>query len=162
MTRDEQDKALLVAFAEFVRDHYHGQMTALRAVYEGRIDAFLATRQPPVEPPCHVCHNDPAKYELCSVGHAPPPGYAPREPGCPHGAMGPNLCAHCTPNVAAPPASQRFWRVYYSGRYDLPWHYAAVQSNGFPALPIQEGIACFTREQAEADGAASGLPEWKP
>ena len=153
MTRD---KMLLDEFT-----HWLDTQTYHKRIYpgwHGAIDAFLATRQPP----CHVCHNDPEKYELCSVGHAAPPGYAPREPGCPHGAMGPNLCAHCTPNVAAPPASQRFWRVYYSGRYDLPWHYAAVQSNGFPALPIQEGIACFAREQAEADGAASGLPEWKP
>jgi hypothetical protein len=24
---------------------------------------------------CHICHNDPDKYRLCSAAHPPPPGY---------------------------------------------------------------------------------------
>ena len=42
MTREEQ-RALLVAFAEWNRDHYHGHLTAVRRVFEARANAFLAS-----------------------------------------------------------------------------------------------------------------------
>ena len=76
MTRDEQDKALLVAFAE-----WYGQAYAANFIPKGTIDAFLAARQPPGEPasgiyipgpegpirvdtPCPECRDRPGRVAI--------------------------------------------------------------------------------------------------
>jgi bacterioferritin-associated ferredoxin len=63
--------------------------------------------------------------------------------------------------LATPPAPQRFWRVYTSLRgsqavmVDARGEFAAKYSLG----PVREEPN--HRAEAEADGAASGLPKWE-
>jgi hypothetical protein len=144
MTHDEQ-RALLIAW-ESRGGSYDTEIEAC-------IDRWLAVRQPPATE-CHVCHNDPDKYELCSVGHAPPPGYMPlAEARSLADAIGLTV-----PGVNAP---ERFWRVVGTGGTIEEWWANTVNGRGEgvgPWLTPTHGRP--TRELAEADGVASGLPEW--
>lgn len=100
----DRDRELLTEFMRFLGL----KIGSLALAQEGMdsIDAFLAARQPQAAP-CHVYKNDPAKYDLCSVGHAPPPGYAPPAPQAAPttgvtGAMGPGSCPGYTVNKKIP------------------------------------------------------------
>jgi hypothetical protein len=108
MTRDEQDKALLLRFDSF-------------------FGLDLVARQPPGEPLCSTC--------------------------------GSTVEDHNTP-----PVPQRFWRViawmHCPGAEASSWQAVACLGDGSIADGGTAAPRQPTREQAEADGRASGLPEW--
>ena len=125
MTRDEQDKALLVAFAELTFG-----LSSAGAVKAA--DAFLAARQPPGEPAINLT--------------------------CPY--CNRSYCnGECEPGMRTPPAPQRFWVVDQTVTGD---HWRAYETDADGKVMLGFERLWDTRWQAEADGAASGLPPWKP
>jgi hypothetical protein len=120
---------------------------------------------PPAPPPtCRGC-GVPLRYEnlRCADGC---PCNSPR--GVNHGLVPRNVCTcvacdpeetgsvRTLPKQTTPPAPQRFWRVFQCG----PQRWVAFTDDGH----YYHALASFrpTRELAVADGAASGLQEWKP
>lgn len=65
-----------------------------------------------------------------------------------------------------PPAPQRFWRVrgFGGGPSMDPFCYQAweVDERGAWMCTLPMAVTWARQEEAEADGRASGLPEWKP
>jgi hypothetical protein len=82
---------------------------------------------------------------------------------CRHGLT--TDCAEChggsSPEMEsgnAPPAPQRFWRVDSPEGVDCMLRAYVCDERGVPIHGLSQEWR--TREQAEADGRASGLPEW--
>jgi hypothetical protein len=178
---DDRDKALLLDFINWQDDH--------NDYSPGGIDAFLAARQPQGTPcatcghACRLhetqaeCVGAPGDARVCGCQDFRPvtPPAPQRFTGETDNASAPPCrkhnvrdCAYChggsSPEMEsgnAPPAPQRFWRVFH-----MSWHHPFA--NGWAAWSTEDGWAWTmlpggnhpTREQAEADGRASGLPEW--
>jgi hypothetical protein len=89
------------------------------------------------------------------------------QPTCEHGRPGGWLCPHCHPVVTAdtpmagftPPAPQRFWTVEQTV---TGCHWRAYETDAKGNVMLGFERLWDTRWQAEADGAASGLPKWRP
>jgi hypothetical protein len=161
------DRALLLAYSEWLVD----EGCLLRP--EPSVDAFLATyAQPEVRIPINLGRRD---------GEDAPP-----TPPCRHGSQ-PGECVECDGGSsgkmeskypaltearvrcgvescadAKPPAppAERFWFLY-GGSGGIPWRAYETDQTGGHIHDLSPVEGRPTRELAEADGMASGLPEWR-
>jgi hypothetical protein len=121
------------------------------------LDQWLATRQPPGEP-CAACRE-------AGYGHTPCGT-------CQWANDHPIRCAECggtseeqkgdcggVLHDEPPPAPQRFWVVEKTVTGE---HWRAYKTNARGEIVLGFESLWDTRAEAEADGRASGLPEWKP
>jgi len=150
------DRALLVAFCGWFYDYSAGrdETTDEFRPIDADVDAFLAIR---------YARSEPGLYEWHDLAARQPPGEQTARgiQPMPHpGVLADDLMhAYLSgPECNTPPAPQRFWRVFKDVRGG--WCYAVCDAEGRAFPDDEPGRPYRTREQAEADGAASGLPRW--
>jgi len=151
----DRDKKLLEAWENYRCVHWADEKTAPQST----IDAFLAVRQPQAAPPDEVLL--PPRPEVAAIARKAMDAQRPEE----FKALAEKLAA--VPAMTTPSAPHRFWRVVpfglnsdHSSRWEAVecWADGLMVAGKHPFSPESRR----TREQAEADGRASGLPEFKP